>query len=668
MRNSKLFLSVIFFTLCGLAIGFANGTHDNEFKTEGNIESIGPDSLVVNNFVFDVDSSTSVSAENDSSFLYADLKPGDYVKVEGYVKNDSSGSYFASKIELRKKEHHDMQEIKTRGLISAISDSSFDVNGYTFWVDNSTVFKGHDDSLLTFADFAVDMNVEVEAYKDSLGNYVAKKVKLDDGSDQNDHEEFDFSGVVDSLAANGFAMNQRFFFVDSLTRFKMSHDQSASFSDLTVGSEIELEALQLNDGSFYAKEVELRDQSQTYLEFTGTIDSVGFDFIEVLDYTVQVDSTTRISGRNKTPLTLADLQKGQRVKVRGVETSPNVIAANRIKLYEFHSNKDHFKGTIVAIGADYLQVDQRTFSVDSLTQYRDSLDQQSSLAAFSVGDYVKVEARSNADGSWYAREVKQKELHSSEVEFSGAIDSLFSGGIRVAGTIFGLDSLTQVYDLQDYAMSADSLGMGDVVEVTAQVLADGSFRALRIKQESRPDLITIDGVVDAVSSNSVWISGPEFQLSQRSVVLDQNYAPIANSNLQPGDAVTLWAVPSNSATPTVIQIKMNTSSVTGLVRGDLKTGIVRNFELKQNYPNPFNPTTTIAFKINLNGFHQVRLSIYDATGRLINTLYDGLLERGAYNFVWSARNNFGQDVASGLYFYRLSVGTQAKTARMLLLR
>ncbi len=668
MRNSRLFLSVIFFTLCGLAVGFADGPHNNEFKTEGNIESIGPDSLMVNNFVFDVDSTTSVSAENDSSFLYADLKPADYVKVEGYAKNDSSGGYFATKIELREKGHHDMHEIKTRGLISAIYDSSFDVNGYTFWVDNNTVFKGHDDSLLAFADFAVDMNVEVEAYKDSLGNYVAKKVKLDDGSDQNDHEEFDFSGVVDSLAADGFAMSQRFFFVDSLTKFKISHDQSASFSDLTVGSEIELEALQLSDGSFYAKKVELRDQSQAYLELTGAIDSVGFDFIVVLDYMVKVDSTTRISGRNKTPLTLADLQKGQRVKVRGVETSPNVVAANRIKVYEFHSNKDHFKGTVVAIGADYLQVDQRTFFVDSLTQYRDSLGQRSSLAAFSVGDYVKVEARSNADGSWYAREVKQKEQHRSEVEFSGTIDSLFIDGIRVAGNIFWLDSLTQVYDLQDYPMSADSLGMGDVVEVTAQVLADGSFRALRIKQESRPDLITVDGVVDAVSSNSVWISGPEFQLSQRSVVLDQNYAPTANSNLQPGDAVTLWAVPGNSATPIVIQIKLNTTSVTGLARGELRTGIVRDFVLNQNYPNPFNPSTTIAFKINLNGYHKVRLSIYDATGRLINTLYDGLLERGAYNFVWGARNNFGQDVASGLYFYRLSVGTQAKTARMLLLR
>lgn len=668
MRYSRLFLFMLiaFLGLEALVIA-GNGKH-HDFKTEGYIQSIGADSIVVNDFIFNVDSTTNVRAENGSSFSYADLQENDYVKIEGYALGDSSGRYFASQIKLKQAEQNDSLKIKARGVISALTDSTFDVSGYTFWVDSATTFMGHNDSLISFSDLTEGTNVEVEAYQNNAGNYVAQKVKIESSSSKKDGEEFDFSGIIDSLATDGFAMNQRFFSVDSLTKYKMSHDQPASFSDLSVGSAIELEALQFTDGSFYAKKVEIKNQSENYLEFTGRIDSIGTDFIVVAGYTVQIDSATRINGSGNTTLAFSDLQKGQKVKVKGVETTPNTVTAAKIKVYEFQSNKDHFKGHITAIGVDFLQVDQRSFSTDSLTEYRDSLGQRSDWTAFSNGDYVKVEARVQPDGSWYAKEVKQKHQKSAELEFSGTIDSLFSGAVRVSGNIFWIDSLTQVYDLQDYPMSADSLGLGDGVEVNAAIQPDGSFKALQIKQENRPDLIRVDGTVDAVSDSAIWISGPEFHLSQRSVVLDKNYAQLNSAALNPGDPVTLWALPSNTASPTVLQIQLTASSVTGLANGNLNTPVLRDFELKQNYPNPFNPTTTIAFKINLNGFHKVRLQIFDATGRLVGTLYNGLLERGSYRFKWNARNSIGQDVASGIYFYRLNVGKQAVTARMLLLR
>jgi len=666
MRYSKFFFLFLAFALLGAISATAGNNDHSNFKTQGYIQSIGSDSLVVNDFVFNVDSTTIVTAVQDSVFSYADLQVNDFVKVKGYAQSDSSNRYFATKIEF-KQQQQDSVKIKTRGTITAVTDFTFDVSGYTFQVDSNTVFKAQNDSLLNFSDFVVNMNVKVEAYQDNSGDYIAVQVQAKDMT-KSDSKEFDFNGVIDSLASDGFAMNQRFFSVDSLTKYKKSHDQSASFSDLVVGSEIELEALQFSDGSFYAKEVDLRDQSKSYLEFTGTIDSIGANFIQVMDYTVQADSTTRITGSGNQALLFSDLQRGQKVKVHGVESSPNTISANKIKVYEFHSDKEHFKGLVAAIGFDFLKVDQRIYYVDSLTRFKDSLEQSASLTNFSVGDYVRIDAMLRTDSTWYAIKIKQKERRLPELEFTGALDSLFSGGLRVAGNLFWLDSLTQVYDLQDYPMSADSLGLGDLLEVTAAIQADGSFKALQIKQDSRPDLITVDGTVDAVSNNSVWISGPEFQLSQRSVVLDKNYAPIGNNALSPGDQVTLWAVPGTSTAPTVLQIKVNTSVVTGLVKGDLVSGIVRDFVLKQNYPNPFNPTTTIAFKINLSGFHKVRLDIFDATGRLVGTLYNGLLERGSYKFKWNARNNMGRDVASGLYFYRLNLGSQAKTARMLLLR
>lgn len=83
--------------------------------------------------------------------------------------------------------------------------------------------------------------------------------------------------------------------------------------------------------------------------------------------------------------------------------------------------------------------------------------------------------------------------------------------------------------------------------------------------------------------------------------------------------------------------------------------------LSQNYPNPFNPTTTIPFTLPESG--TVRLDIFDTTGRLVQTLVNGTLERGFYDIPFR-----GNDLASGVYLYRLSGSGANRVGKMLLLR
>ena len=89
-----------------------------------------------------------------------------------------------------------------------------------------------------------------------------------------------------------------------------------------------------------------------------------------------------------------------------------------------------------------------------------------------------------------------------------------------------------------------------------------------------------------------------------------------------------------------------------------------DFSLKQNFPNPFNPSTTIAFKVE-KPVH-VRLTIYDITGRLINTLIDQDEAAGLYSAVWNADDSRGAKIASGMYFSRLQAGDRIVTRKMLL--
>jgi hypothetical protein len=96
-------------------------------------------------------------------------------------------------------------------------------------------------------------------------------------------------------------------------------------------------------------------------------------------------------------------------------------------------------------------------------------------------------------------------------------------------------------------------------------------------------------------------------------------------------------------------------------------GIVSKFELSQNYPNPFNPSTTIEFSIAKRS--NVRLVIYDITGRIVRTLIDGQeFEPGLYRVQWNGKNDYGEYVASGIYIYRLQAGNFTATRKMVLTR
>lgn len=89
-------------------------------------------------------------------------------------------------------------------------------------------------------------------------------------------------------------------------------------------------------------------------------------------------------------------------------------------------------------------------------------------------------------------------------------------------------------------------------------------------------------------------------------------------------------------------------------------------KLTGNYPNPFNAETKISFYLE-NRSH-VYLRVYDVTGRLVNTLADGYFEAGYSSVMWDGKNSYGQDVATGVYFYSLETDAGIETDRMVFLK
>jgi len=88
------------------------------------------------------------------------------------------------------------------------------------------------------------------------------------------------------------------------------------------------------------------------------------------------------------------------------------------------------------------------------------------------------------------------------------------------------------------------------------------------------------------------------------------------------------------------------------------------FELFQNYPNPFNPVTKIKFKIS--EYSLVTLKVYDNCGREVETLVNNFLKAGIYETQFPGNTNL--NLASGIYFYKLTAGDYNEVKKMVLLK
>ncbi|MHB1687444.1 MAG: FlgD immunoglobulin-like domain containing protein [Ignavibacteriaceae bacterium] len=138
--------------------------------------------------------------------------------------------------------------------------------------------------------------------------------------------------------------------------------------------------------------------------------------------------------------------------------------------------------------------------------------------------------------------------------------------------------------------------------------------------------------------------------------------------------------PLNDGNFATISLKLNSSETKLDISGSVKFNdvlsaslsnltvkeIPSQFGLSQNYPNPFNPTTTIKYQIAQDT--KVVLDIYDMLGQRVRSLVNDVQSAGYYNVTWDGQNSFGQQVASGVYIYRLQAGNFVQTMKMNLLK
>lgn len=145
----------------------------------------------------------------------------------------------------------------------------------------------------------------------------------------------------------------------------------------------------------------------------------------------------------------------------------------------------------------------------------------------------------------------------------------------------------------------------------------------------------VQGVTNVVTANSPFATGPMFD------------------DTTPGTQYNVWNEIEYLVDPTV-----------AINEDELQQPL--SYILMQNYPNPFNPTTVIKYQVGAIG--QVDLQVYNSIGQKVKTLVSGVKPAGSFESSWNGTNELGQQVSSGIYFYRLKSGSQQLVKKMILMR
>jgi len=114
--------------------------------------------------------------------------------------------------------------------------------------------------------------------------------------------------------------------------------------------------------------------------------------------------------------------------------------------------------------------------------------------------------------------------------------------------------------------------------------------------------------------------------------------------------------------------QVNKDNTTEFLPDVASTTVISHFSLNQNYPNPFNSSTVICFALGSKKPEVTTLRIYNILGQEVRTLADDLKSAGIYHITWDGKDNNGDEVSSGVYFYVLKSENRNEMKKMLLIK
>ncbi|MBT3252531.1 MAG: T9SS type A sorting domain-containing protein, partial [Candidatus Marinimicrobia bacterium] len=210
--------------------------------------------------------------------------------------------------------------------------------------------------------------------------------------------------------------------------------------------------------------------------------------------------------------------------------------------------------------------------------------------------------------------------------------------------------------LQNFPASLN-VGVDDGGDLLIQYLVDSDIENSEYPIEVEFFLSDEDGEGQLFLYSNFYTTA-NHELGLKTIVL----GPVGNYGLEMGDYLVATATDAAGNTSEF----SHTTQVTSYVGVAGLEALPTEFTLEQNYPNPFNPSTTIRY--GLPETSDLRLTIYDLHGRVVQSLSESNRPAGWVNYEWSGTNMSGEPVSTGVYLCRLEARNYTKTIKMVFLK
>ncbi len=309
------------------------------------------------------------------------------------------------------------------------------------------------------------------------------------------------------------------------------------------------------------------------------------------------------------------------------------------------------KGGEIVISAPGQKADQETISIFNDSYAENSLGLEIRQKTYSWNSYP--------DNNFILLEYSIK--NNSDVAINNIYAGMFFDWDIISyfncGGYSADENLGYMYFLNSYNEDSDYRGLAvlNPEGVASYRLRDNAVSEYHIWSETDKFAALSEGFVDITNTSKVDLAqiistGPfNLGVGQSDTAV---FAVVAENNLE---SLKLTAIGA--------EYKYNITTDIPFSENDQ---IPDNFYLFQNHPNPFNPSTTIDFMLKRH--QNVNLSVYNILGEKVITLIDKRLLSGFHSIDWNGVDFNNNPVASGIYFYRLSIEDNFIARKMILLK
>lgn len=640
-RSSR---SVLYLLLLILTAGPAAAR--GGIEVEGPIQALGASSVTVQGMTFAVTAQTSIIDDDENPLTFADLAVGLAVEVEGHAV--AGGSLVADEIKV---EDRGGDEIEVEGLVSARTDSSLTVGGFTFGVTSQTVIMDDDDDPLPFSAITVGLAVEVEGSLQTNGALVAREIKVEDRGDG----EVKVEGLIEVLSAEALTVSGVTFAITNQTVVVDNDDRPLSVDTLAVGLYVEVEGRTAADGTLAARTIEVEDFDDDELELRGAIEAIGDASLTVLGTAFTVTGQTAVLGDRNQPIAFADLVVGETVEVKARLGTDGTRIATRIKREDEGAGQQEIelRAALDATGDSLVVVLGRPFAVRTTTQIRGLNDETIALADLPAGLPVEVKARRDADGTLVALRIEREDGPAGAVRLRARVTAVVQDTVFVLSVPFAAAG-AQVVRIDGSAGTFADLAAGQSVFVTGTQDATGATAAvIRIRRAAQAA-----GRVGQTTAGGFDLPGLAVATTAQTLFVTETGAPASASDVTAGRAVRAYGTLGEAGGLTASRVVLLGSQ--NVVAGDGAPQTAA-LAIERVFPNPTTAVATVRFSLTEAG--EARVAVVDMLGRTVTDVR--LSGRVGAN---DARLDV-RALPAGTYGVRLSVdGRTVGTSRLTVVR